>query len=212
MIIGTWFNAMRISSSGELIWSYEHDGLVSEILPISSDLIAVIGRSPAGQNPASVVLLEPNSEPYKSRDESFDYEFSNDYSNSFDGGLSDDEIARAEAPPDASIESDSLMDALGEELRLYRGREKQFQRQIYWQIYPLLQKRLISHLLQMQAKIKPSQLKRIIPPQFFWMVQGLTTRMGKIQSYAWQDSNGNVIGNSSSKSESAFRWELIRLN
>ena len=81
MIIGTWFNAMRISSSGELIWSYEHDGLVSEVLAISSDLIAVIGRSPAGQNPHRLFYSNRILNLIIPEDESFVYEFSNDAPN-----------------------------------------------------------------------------------------------------------------------------------
>ena len=195
LIIGTWFNAMRISSSGELIWSYEHDGLVSEVLAISSDLIAVIGRSPAGQNPASVVLLEPNSEPIISEDESFVYEFSNDAPNEFAGGLSDEEIAKAEAPPLPSSETNELMDALGEELE-YIEEEK-----------------VISEtdlLADLSASAKAINLPPIADAGEDKTISSEDDNTatilldgsrsydpdGKIQSYAWQDSNGNIIGNS----------------
>ena len=195
LIIGTWFNAMRISSSGELIWSYEHDGLVSEVLAISSDLIAVIGRSPAGQNPASVVLLEPNSEPIISEDESFVYEFSNDAPNEFAGGLSDEEIAKAEAPPLPSSETNELMDALGEELD-YIEEEK-----------------VISEtdlLADLSASAKAINLPPIADAGEDKTISSEDDNTatilldgsrsydpdGKIQSYAWQDSNGNIIGNS----------------
>lgn len=193
LIIGTWFNAMRISSSGELIWSYEHDGLVSEVLAISSDLIAVIGRSPAGQNPASVVLLEPNSEPIIPEDESFVYEFSNDAPNEFAGGLSDEEIAKAEAPPLPSSETNELMDALGEELD-YIEEEK-----------------VISEtdlLADLSASAKAINLPPIADAGEDKTISSEDDNTatilldgsrsydpdGKIQSYAWQDSNGNIIG------------------
>ena len=195
LIIGTWFNAMRISSSGELIWSYEHDGLVSEVLAISSDLIAVIGRSPAGQNPASVVLLEPNSEPIIPEDESFVYEFSNDAPNEFAGGLSDEEIAKAEAPPLPSSETNELMDALGEELD-YIEEEK-----------------VISEtdlLADLSASAKAINLPPIADAGEDKTISSEDDNTatilldgsrsydpdGKIQSYAWQDSNGNIIGDS----------------
>ena len=195
LIIGTWFNAMRISSSGELIWSYEHDGLVSEVLAISSDLIAVIGRSPAGQNPASVVLLEPNSEPIIPEDESFVYEFSNDAPNEFAGGLSDEEIAKAEAPPLPSSETNELMDALGEELD-YIEEDK-----------------VISEtdlLADLSASAKAINLPPIADAGEDKTISSEDDNTatilldgsrsydpdGKIQSYAWQDSNGNIIGDS----------------
>ena len=195
LIIATWFNAMRISSSGELIWSYEHDGLVSEVLAISSDLIAVIGRSPAGQNPASVVLLEPNSEPIIPEDESFVYEFSNDAPNEFAGGLSDEEIAKAEAPPLTSSETNELMDALGEELD-YIEEEK-----------------VISEtdlLADLSASAKTINLPPIADAGEDKTISSEDDNTatilldgsrsydpdGKIQSYAWQDSNGNIIGDS----------------
>ena len=195
LIIGTWFNAMRISSSGELIWSYEHHGLVSEVLAISSDLIAVIGRSPAGQNPASVVLLEPNSEPIISEDESFVYEFSNDAPNEFAGGLSDEEIAKAEAPPLPSSETNELMDALGEELDY------------------IVEEKVISEtdlLADLSASAKAINLPPIADAGEDKTISSEDDNTatilldgsrsydpdGKIQSYAWQDSNGNIIGNS----------------
>ena len=195
LIIGTWFNAMRISCSGEIIWSYEHEGLVSEILPINSDLIAVIGRSPAGQSPASIVLLEPDSETIDPEVELFDYEFSKNDSNEFDGGLSDDEIALAEAPPSASIESDSLMDALDEELEI------------------IVEEKVISEadlLEDLSASAKAINLPPIADAgedKTISAEEDNTATIlldgsrsydpdGMIQSYAWQDSNGNVIGDS----------------
>lgn len=195
LIIGTWFNAMRISSSGELIWSYEHDGLVSEVLAISSDLIAVIGRSPAGQNPASVVLLEPNSEPIIPEDESFVYEFSNDAPNEFAGGLSDEEIAKAEAPPLPSSETNELMDALGEELNY-------------------IEEEIVISQTDLLADLSASAKAINLPPiadagedktisseddnTATILLDGSRSYDpdGKIQSYAWQDSNGNIIGDS----------------
>ena len=195
LIIGTWFNAMRISSSGDIIWSYEHEGLVSEILAINSDLIAVIGRSPAGQSPASIVLLQPDSETINPEVELFDYEFSKNDSNEFDGGLSDDEIALAEAPPSASIESDSLMDALDEELEI------------------IVEEKVISEadlLEDLSASAKAINLPPIADAgedKTISAEEDNTATIlldgsrsydpdGMIQSYAWQDSNGNVIGDS----------------
>ena len=195
LIIGTWFNAMRISSSGDIIWSYEHEGLVSEILAINSDLIAVIGHSPAGQSPASIVLLQPDSETINPEVELFDYEFSKNDSNEFDGGLSDDEIALAEAPPSASIESDSLMDALDEELEI------------------IVEEKIISEadlLEDLSASAKAINLPPIADAgedKTISAEEDNTATIlldgsrsydpdGMIQSYAWQDSNGNVIGDS----------------
>ena len=193
LIIGTWFNAMRISCSGEIIWSYEHEGLVSEILPINSDLIAVIGRSPAGQSPASIVLLEPDSETIDPEVELFDYEFSMNDSKEFDGGLSDDEIARAEAPPSASFESDSLMDDLDEELEI------------------IVEEIVISEadlLEDLSASAKAINLPPIADAGEDKTISAEEdntatilldgTRSydpdGMIQSYAWKDSKGNIIG------------------
>ena len=193
LIIGTWFNAMRISCSGEIIWSYEHEGLVSEILPINSDLIAVIGRSPAGQSPASIVLLEPDSETIDPEVELFDYEFSKNDSKEFDGGLSDDEIARAEAPPSASFESDSLMDDLDEELEI------------------IVEEIVISEadlFEDLSASAKAINLPPIADAGEHKTISAEEdntatilldgTRSydpdGMIQSYAWKDSKGNIIG------------------
>ena len=193
LIIGTWFNAMRISCSGEIIWSYEHEGLVSEILPINSDLIAVIGRSPAGQSPASIVLLEPDSETIDTEVELFDYEFSKNDSKEFDGGLSDDEIARAVAPPSASFESDSLMDDLDEELEI------------------IVEEIVISEadlLEDLSASAKAINLPPIADAGEDKTISAEEdntatilldgTRSydpdGMIQSYAWKDSKGNIIG------------------
>ena len=193
LIIGTWFNAMRISCSGEIIWSYEHEGLVSEILPINSDLIAVIGRSPAGRSPASIVLLEPDSETIDPEVELFDYEFSKNDSKEFDGGLSDDEIARAEAPPSASFESDSLMDDLDEELEI------------------IVEEIVISEadlLEDLSASAKAINLPPIADAgedkttsaeednTATILLDGTRSYDpdGMIQSYAWKDSKGNIIG------------------
>ncbi len=195
LIIGTWFNAKRISSNGDIIWSYEHEGLVTEILDIGSDLITVIGRSPTGQKPASIVLLEPNSEPTIPEDESYVYEYSNDATNEFAGGLSDEEIAIAEAPPIPTNETNELLDALDEELDHIED------------------EKVISEadlLADLSASAKAINLPPIadagedktIPSEddntATILLDGSRSYDpdGKIQSYAWQDSNGNVIGDS----------------
>ena len=195
LIIGTWFNAKRISSSGDIIWSYEHEGLVTEILEIGSDLITVIGRSPTGQKPASIVLLEPNSEPTMPEDESYVYEYSKDATNEFAGGLSDEEIAIAEAPPIPSNETNELLDALDEELDHIED------------------EKVISEadlLADLSASAKAINLPPIADAgedktisseddnTAIILLDGSRSYDpdGKIQSYAWQDSNGNVIGDS----------------
>ena len=195
LIIGTWFNAMRISSSGEIIWSYEHEGLVSGILPISSDLISVIGRSPAGQSPASIVLLEPDSETINPEVELSDYEFSKNDSNEFDGGLTDDEIARAEAPPGASIESESLMDALDEELEVIEEEKA------------ISEADLLEDLSASAKAINLPPIADAGEDKTISAEDNNTATIlldgsrsydpdGKIQSYSWQDSKGNVISDS----------------
>ena len=195
LIIGTWFNAMRISSSGEVIWSYEHDGLVSEVLAISSDLITVIGRSPAGQNPASVVLLEPNSEPIMPEDESFVYEFSNDSPNEFAGGLSDEEIAKAEAPPLPSSETNELMDALDEELE-YIEEEKVISEADLLEDLSASAKGINLPPIADAGEDKTISAEEDNTATILLDGSRSYDPDGKIQSYAWQDSKGNVIGDS----------------
>ena len=195
LIIGTWFSAMRISSSGEVIWSYEHDGLVSEVLAISSDLITVIGRSPAGQNPASVVLLEPNSEPIMPEDESFVYEFSNDSPNEFAGGLSDEEIAKAEAPPLPSSETNELMDALDEELE-YIEEEKVISEADLLEDLSASAKAINLPPIADAGEDKTISAEEDNTATILLDGSRSYDPDGKIQSYAWQDSKGNVIGDS----------------
>jgi len=195
LIIGTWFNAMRISSSGEVIWSYEHDGLVSEVLAISSDLITVIGRSPAGQNPASVVLLEPNSEPIMPEDESFVYEFSNDSPNEFAGGLSDEEIAKAEAPPLPSSETNELMDALDEELE-YIEEEKVISEADLLEDLSASAKAINLPPIADAGEDKTISAEEDNTATILLDGSRSYDPDGKIHSYAWQDSKGNVIGDS----------------
>lgn len=195
LIIGTWFNAMRVSSSGEVIWSYEHDGLVSEVLAISSDLITVIGRSPAGQNPASVVLLEPNSEPIMPEDESFVYEFSNDSPDEFAGALSDEEIAKAEAPPLPSSETYELMDALDEELE-HIEKEKVISEADLLEDLSASAKAINLPPIADAGEDKTISAEEDNTATILLDGSRSYDPDGKITSYAWQDSKGNVIGNS----------------
>tara|TARA_B100001750_G_scaffold244010_1_gene260413 strand:+ start:4116 stop:5624 length:1509 start_codon:yes stop_codon:yes gene_type:complete len=195
VIIGTWFHTLRISSDGSIIWSHEHEGLVSQILPISPDLIAVIGRSPSGKSPASVVLLDPDSEPIVPEVESFDYEFSQSDSSEFAGGLSDEEIAQAGAPPEVSIETEELMDALGEELEFVSEEEVVSEADL---------------LQDLSASARAINLPPIADAGEDITISadedGTATILldgsrsydpdGKIENYAWQDFRGNVIGDS----------------
>jgi len=195
VIIGTWFHTMRISSSGSIIWSYEHEGLVSEILPISSDLIAVIGRSPSGQKPASVVLLDPDSEPIIPEDESFEYEFSQPGSNEFAGGLSDEEVSQAESPPATSIETDELMDALDEELESLAAEEVISETDL---LQDLSTSAKAINLPPIADAGEDKTISAGEDDTATILLDGSRSYDpdGKIQSYAWQDSKGNVIGSS----------------
>ena len=80
--------------------------------------LVIIGESPAGSNPAPVILLDPDSIPYLPEGDEFDFEEISQGSSEFAGDLSQEEITLADAPPMAISETDDLMSALGEELEI----------------------------------------------------------------------------------------------
>ena len=194
LIIGTWFHTKRIAFDGSTVWSYEHEGLVTAILDLGAGLIAVIGESPAGQNPASIVLLDPDAEPRLPEDASFEYEFTPQGSTEFAGGLSEDEIAMADAPPESANDAGGLIDTLAEEMEISTSD-------------PIVSESDLLADLSASARainlppIADAGEDRTTPAES----DGTATILldgsrsydpdGHIVNYAWQDANGKVIGN-----------------
>ncbi len=192
-LVGTWFHTKRITADGSTLWSYEHEGLVTAILDIGAGLIAAVGEAPAGQNPAPVVLLDPDAEPRIPEEESFEYEFTPSGSSEFAGGLSEDELAAADAPPEAASDAADLIDALAEEMELASHE-------------PVVSE---SDLL---ADLSASARAINLPPiadagedrtihaeedgTAIILLDGSRSYDpdGQIVSYAWQDARGKVIG------------------
>ncbi len=110
LLVASWFHVSRITTNNELLWSFEHNGLVTNILDLGNGLVVLIGESPAGSNPSPIVIIDPNSEvsnPELSHLEVTKFEFSSELS----GVLSDEEIAEADAPPSLiSVTSDLIQD------------------------------------------------------------------------------------------------------
>ena len=196
LIIGTWFNAERIAADGSLVWSYEHAGLITSILDIGADLIAVIGEAPAGQSPAPIILLDPDAEPRIPEDEDLEYEFtpSSGASTEFAGGLSDEELAAADAPPEAASDASDLIDALAEEMEILPDDPVVSQSDL---------------LADLSASARAINLPPIADAGEDTTLpaddDGTATILldgsrsydpdGHIESYAWQDAKGRVIGN-----------------
>ena len=194
LIIGTWFHTKRIAFDGSTVWSYEHEGLVTAILDLGAGLIAVIGEAPAGQNPASIVLLDPDAEPRIPEDASFEYEFTPQGSTEFAGGLSEDEIAMADAPPESANDAGGLIDTLAEEMEIPTSD-------------PIVSESDLLADLSASARainlppIADAGVDRTTPAES----DGTATILldgsrsydpdGHIVNYAWQDANGKVIGN-----------------
>lgn len=196
LILGTWFNAKRIATDGSLVWSIEHPGLVTSILDIGAGLIAVIGEAPAGQNPAPIILLDPDAEPRIPEDENIEYEFtpSAGASTEFAGGLSEDELAAADAPPEVASDAADLMDALAEEMELTSHE-------------PVVSESDLLADLSASARainlppIADAGEDRTLPADS----DGTATILldgsrsydpdGHIETYAWQDAKGRIIGN-----------------
>ncbi|HJN70441.1 MAG TPA: PKD domain-containing protein, partial [Candidatus Thalassarchaeaceae archaeon] len=103
---------------GEVLWSFEHSGFVTQMFSLDDGIVVVIGESPEGSNPAPVVLLDPDSIPHLPEDAKFDFEEIRRASSDFAGDLSQEEIALADAPPMAISETDDLMNALEEDLEI----------------------------------------------------------------------------------------------
>jgi hypothetical protein len=118
ILVSSWFQVYRINNSGEISWSFEHSGLITQMMILDNGNLVIIGESPAGSNPAPVILLDPDSIPYLPEGDEFNFEEISQGSSEFAGDLSQEEIALADAPPMAISETDDLMSALGEELEI----------------------------------------------------------------------------------------------
>ncbi len=117
-LVSTWFQIYRVTRGGEVLWSFEHSGFVTQMFSLDDGIVVVIGESPEGSNPAPVVLLDPDSIPHLPEDAKFDFEEIRRASSDFAGDLSQEEIALADAPPMAISETDDLMNALEEDLEI----------------------------------------------------------------------------------------------
>ncbi len=195
VIVGTWFNSMRISSKGEVIWSHEHEGLVTNILAINSETIAVIGSSPYGEKPASVVLIDPDSEPIFYESETFDYDFNPSKSKEFTGSLTEAEISEAEAPPSVSLETEGLIHDLEEDIELTTDEKIVSETDL---LQDLAESAKAINLPPIADAGDDKTISVEDDGTAIILLDGSRSfdPDGSIDHYSWQNSNGKVIGDS----------------
>ena len=195
VIVGTWFNSMRVSSKGEVIWTHEHEGLVSNIFAINSETIAVIGSSPSGEKPASVVLIDPDAQPIRYESETFDYDFNPSKSQKFTGGLTEAEVAEAEAPPSVSVETEGLMNDLEEDLELISDNKIVSKTDL---LQDLAESAKAINLPPIADAGDDKTISAEDDGTAIILLDGSRSYDpdGSIEHYSWQNSNGKVIGDS----------------
>lgn len=192
LLVASWFNIIRMTAVGETIWSFEHTGLVTHLLDLDNGTIAALGEAPAGQSPAPIVILDPDSEPRLPEDENFDYEELRPAGDTHAGGLSEEELEAADAPPEMAADTAELMGALDEEMEILTEA-------------PSVEADLLEDL---SASARAINLPPIADAGDEKTTEadddGTATILldgsrsydpdGSIESWAWQDAKGRVIG------------------
>jgi len=115
-LVASWFDVFRITTGGEVIWQFEHIGVVEHILGLG-ERVAVLGDDRKGRTPAPMVILDPDMPP---RHDDFltAEEPAEPSSDEFSGSLSEEEEQMADKRPALPEQARGILDTLEEEIEI----------------------------------------------------------------------------------------------
>ena len=189
ILVASWFDVFRITTVGEVIWHFEHIGVVEHILPLT-ERIALMGDDRKGRTPAPLVIIDPDSPP---RYDDMPAEEENpSASEEYSGALSDEEQRQVDMRPNMPEGAEGILDTLHEETELEVGP-------------PAIESDLLEDL---SAAARAINLPPVADAGEDRTVdadeEGKATVLldggrsydpdGSIERWAWEDGRGNVIG------------------
>ena len=118
ILVASWFDVFRITTDGEVVWHFEHIGVVEHILALE-ERAALLGDDRKGRIPAPLVIINPDSPPRY--DNLPAEEGAEKTSEEYSGALSDEEQRLAEMRPDVPEEAGGILETLHEEIEIRTG-------------------------------------------------------------------------------------------
>ena len=189
ILVASWFDVFRITTKGEVVWHFEHIGVVEHILSLT-DRVALMGDDRKGRTPAPLVIIDPDSPP---RYDDMPVEEENpSVSEKYSGALSDEEQRQVDMRPNMPEGAEGILDTLHEETELEVGP-------------PAIESDLLEDL---SAAARAINLPPVADAGEDKTVdvdeEGKATVLldggrsydpdGSIGRWAWEDGRGNVIG------------------
>ncbi len=189
ILVASWFDVFRITTEGEMVWHFEHIGVVEHILALE-ERAALLGDDRKGRIPAPLVIIDPDSPPRY--DNLPAEEEAEEASEEYSGALSDEERRLAEMRPDVLEEAGGILETLHEEMEIRVGE-------------PVVESDLLEDL---SASARAINLPPVADAGEDRTVnvdeEGKATVLldgersydpdGSIGGWAWEDGNGRVIG------------------
>ena len=116
LLVASWFDVFRITKGGEVIWQFEHIGVVEHILDLG-ERVAVLGDDRKGGAPAPMIILDPDMPP---RHDDFltTEEPTESSSDEFSGSLSEEEEQMADERPALPDQARDILDTLEEAMEI----------------------------------------------------------------------------------------------
>ena len=116
LLVASWFDVFRITKGGEVIWQFEHIGVVEHILDLG-ERVAVLGDDRKGGAPAPLIILDPDMPP---RHDDFltTEEPTESSSDEFSGSLSEEEEQMADERPALPDQARDILDTLEEAMEI----------------------------------------------------------------------------------------------
>ena len=116
LLVASWFDVFRITKGGEVIWQFEHIGVVEHILDLG-ERVAVLGDDRTGGAPAPMIILDPDMPP---RHDDFltTEEPTESSSDEFSGSLSEEEEQMADERPALPDQARDILDTLEEAMEI----------------------------------------------------------------------------------------------
>jgi len=118
ILVASWFDVFRITTGGEIVWHFEHIGVVEHILALE-ERVALLGDDRKGRIPAPLVIIDPDSPPRY--DDLAVEDEAEGASEEYSGALSDEERRLAEMRPDVLEEAGGILETLHEEMEIRTG-------------------------------------------------------------------------------------------
>tara|TARA_Y100001970_G_scaffold225703_1_gene278772 strand:+ start:1759 stop:3258 length:1500 start_codon:yes stop_codon:yes gene_type:complete len=117
-LVSYWFETSRITTEGDVVWRFEHHGVVEGAMLLPNGLVAILGDDKKSRGPSPIYFLNPDLSPMAEKIEGFTEPDADSIGDEFSGSLTEYELEMASKRHNLSNQGEILIETLNEEIEM----------------------------------------------------------------------------------------------